>query len=251
MAFESELRHALAWCDAADEIALTHFRSGVVASLKADGSDVTDADRAIESMLRLSITAAYPTDAILGEEEGASGGGERRWILDPIDATTNFVRGIPVFATLCALEDADGLALGVVSAPALGTRWWATRGGGAFRDGSSIHVSSVASIEESHIGSGDVSKFSPEYRPGVLRLLDDAARHRGFGDFWGHMLVAQGSLDAMIDPIVSIWDVAACAIIVREAGGTFTTLSGDQRCDGGNALSSNALVGPALRAKIA
>lgn len=246
MSFETELAAVAAWCDRTDAIALEHFGTSI-AQQKADGTDVTIADRSIEQTLRAAITTLFPGDAIFGEEEGLIGEGPRRWIIDPIDATTNYVRGIPIFATLVALEDDEGLALGFVSAPGLQTRWWATRGGGAFSNNRPIHVSVVDKVEAMHLSTGDVALFGRQQRLGGLTtLLERVARHRGFGDFYGHMLVAQGSVDAMADPIVSPWDLAAVQIIVEEAGGLATTLGGERRYDGGSFLTSNGLLHGAL-----
>lgn len=244
MTFAAELDAVAAWCDRTDAIALAAFRETVDADVKADGSPVTKADREIESLLRSSIETAFPDDSILGEEEGATRpGAPRRWIVDPIDATVNFVRGIPIFATLIALEDQEGLALGLVSAPALGSRWWAVRGDGSFHNGSPIAASKVATLDEAHVATGGMELFAPHgLASGVESVIARVPRHRGFGDFYGHMLVAQGSVEAMIDPIVSPWDLAACQIIVQEAGGRFTSLSGRAGYDHGTALSSNGLV---------
>lgn len=244
MSFERELDAIAVWCDRTDVIALQVFRDVIEPDVKADGSLVTKADRAIESMLREAIEASFPGDAILGEEEGLSReGAARRWIVDPIDATTNFVRGIPIFATLIAVEDEDGLAAGFVSAPALHTRWWATRGGGAFHNGSPMSVSAVAALPDAHVATGGMELFAPHgLGAGVARVVERVPRHRGFGDFFGHMLVAQGSVEAMIDPIVSPWDLAACQIVVEEAGGRFTSLEGARGYEHGTALSSNGLV---------
>lgn len=244
----AELAAVARWCDDTDRLALEHFRAGVAFDLKADGTPVTAADRGIETLLRAAIAAEFPGDAVLGEEEGVTdGSAARRWILDPVDATTNFVRGVPIFATLVALEDAAGLALGFVSAPALRTRWWGIRGGGAFRDGAPIRVSSVASLGDAHVCTGGIDLFQAhETIAPLLVVTRQVSRQRGFGDFYGHMLVAQGSVEAMIDPVVSPWDLAACQIVVEEAGGRFTSLAGTPGYEGGNALASNGLVHDAL-----
>lgn len=249
MSFEKERTAAASWCDAADRIALDHFGDLVPAEVKADGTLVTAADRAIESMLRTQIARTFPADAVLGEETGVSGTGPRRWIIDPIDATTNYVRGIQIFATLIALEDSDGLAVGYVSAPALNERWWAVRGGGAFRNGEAIRVSQVSSLDQAHVTTGGLELFG-ERLDRVAALAQASQRFRAFGDFYGHMLVAQGSVEAMIDPVAATWDLAAVQIILQEAGGRLTTLDGSNGYDGGNAISSNGLLHDAIVAAV-
>ncbi|GAC1415874.1 MAG: histidinol-phosphatase [Actinomycetota bacterium] len=245
MSFDREIDALHRWSRRTRAIAMQHFRVDVPFETKQDGTPVTEADRAIESALRACITEEFPGDAILGEEEGLIGNAHspRRWIVDPIDGTQNFRRGLPLFATLMALEDADGLAAAFVDAPVLNQTWWAVRGAGAFRDGSPIHVSSVKTVSDAHIASGGIETIRGQ---GLLdrftQLCANAGRHRGFGDFWGHVLVAQGSVEAMIDPVVSIWDLAAVRLIVEQSGGRFTSLSGAPRHDAGNALSSNGLL---------
>jgi histidinol-phosphatase len=172
---------------------------------------------------------------MLGEEHGTVDGGARRWIVDPIDGTRNYSRGIPVWATLIALEEDDEVRLGVVSAPALGRRWWAERGAGSFADGDRIHVSHVARAEDA------VLCFALE------QPLPEIARRcwhpRAYGDFWAHMLVAEGAVDGAIDAVgVKLWDVAAIQPIVEEAGGRFSDRDGVARPDGGTAISSNGLL---------
>jgi histidinol-phosphatase len=182
---------------------------------------------------------------VLGEELGASPGqAARRWIVDPIDGTRNYSRGIPVWATLIALEEGGSLRLGVVSAPALGLRWWAERGGGAFAGSRPIRVSAVARIEDA------VLCVTPE-NP-VPELAGRAWHTRGFGDFWAHMLVAEGVVDGAIDAIgVSLWDLAAVQVVVEEAGGRFSDAAGAARADGGTGVSSNGLLHDELLAAAA
>lgn len=243
MAYDAELAAVLGWLDATDPVAMTHFRSGAPPEIKADGTPVTVADRTIEEMIRRAIESGFPGDAILGEEQGAIGEAARRWIIDPIDGTKNYARGVPVFATLVALE-VDGVpAVGAASAPALGTRWWAVRGGGAFRNGERIRVSSVDDLAEAHVCSGDVVRYAGDRLEPWLALCRRAARSRGFGDFWGHLLVAEGALEVMVEfPGLSPWDLAAPKIIVEEAGGRLTSLAGEDRIDAGDALTTNGLL---------
>ncbi|MBA3433353.1 MAG: histidinol-phosphatase [Actinobacteria bacterium] len=230
-----DLALALELADAADAISLPRFRTGIAVETKPDLTPVTEADRAAESELRRLLAARRPDDAVLGEEEGASGAGARRWILDPIDGTRNYSRGVPVWATLIALEDAGHVRLGVASAPALGRRWWAERGEGAFVDGEGIGVSSVARIEDA------VLSFA--YEDGVPDLARRAWHVRGLGDFWAHMLVAEGAVDGAVDARgVNEWDLAAIQVIVEEAGGRFSDFSGESRIDGRSAVTSNGLL---------
>jgi len=235
-----DLELALRLADAADAIALGRFRSrDLVVETKPDLTPVTQADREVERELRAMLGAERRRDAILGEEQGASGSGRRRWILDPIDGTRNYSRGIPVWATLIALEENRRIVLGVVSAPALHRRWWAERGSGAHAGGDVVHVSAVRRPEDA------VLSFALEQPlPG---LAARAWHARGYGDFWSHMLVAEGSIDGAIDAIgVSVWDLAAVQVIVEEAGGTFTDFSGQHRVDGASAISSNGHLHAAL-----
>jgi histidinol-phosphatase len=230
-----DLELALRLADAADAISLPRFRTGLAFELKADLTPVTEADRAVEATLRAVLGEERSADAILGEEQGTSGRGKRRWILDPIDGTRNYARGIPVWATLIALEEDGEVRIGVVSAPALGRRWWAERGGGAVLNGEHIGVSAVARIEDA------VLSFAVENA--VPNIARRAWHVRGFGDFWAHMLVAEGAVDGSVDAIgVAEWDLAAVQVIVEEAGGRFTDLEGVARLDGGSALASNGLL---------
>jgi histidinol-phosphatase len=235
------LAHALA--DAADGISLARFRAGdLVVETKPDLTPVTEADRAVEAAIRELLALERPEDGILGEEEGSTGESRRRWIVDPIDGTRNYSRGIPVWATLIALEEEGELALGLVSAPALGRRWWAERGAGAFADGEPIRVSQVARVEDA------VLCFALEEE---LPAVAHRCWHpRAYGDFWAHMLVAEGRVDGAIDAIgVAVWDLAAIRPIVEEAGGRFTDREGVARIDGGSAVSSNGHLHTALLAR--
>ena len=230
-----DLALALELADAADAISLPHFRTGIAVETKPDLTPVTEADRAVEAELRRLLAERRPNDAILGEEEGASGSGERRWILDPIDGTRNYARGVPVWGMLVALEEAGVVRLGVASAPALGRRWWAERGEGAHADGDRIGVSSVARVEDA------VLSFA--YENGVPDIARRAWHVRGLGDFWAHMLVAEGAVDGAVDSRgVNEWDLAAIQVIVEEAGGRFSDFSGESRIDRRSAVTSNGLL---------
>lgn len=242
----SDLQLALTAADVADRVTLSSYRRPDLAvETKADRSPVSEADRAVEAAVRDLIARERPGDAVLGEEMGTTGGGARRWVLDPIDGTVNFVRGVPVWATLVALEVDGTVQVGVASAPALGRRWWARRGEGAFAavpggSGERIHVSAVESLADCAISSGCIQHYADPQR--LVELALKVKHDRGFGDFWQHMLVAEGAFDAALEPVCSLWDVAALQVIVEEAGGKFTDFSGARRLDGGNAVSSNGLV---------
>ena len=239
-----DLELALGLADAADAIALPLFRTGLVIETKADLTPVTEADHAIEAEIRGLLAYERPDDAILGEEEGAAGVSAKRWLVDPIDGTRNYARGIPVWATLVAVEEDGIVQLGVASAPALGRRWWAERGAGAFANGEPIRVSAVSSVEEA------VLSFALE---GELPAIAQRAWHaRGFGDFWAHMLVAEGTVDGAVDAVgVHEWDLAAVQVIVEEAGGRFSDFGGEARIDGRSAVSSNGRIHEALLAAVA
>ena len=239
-----DLELALGLADAADALSMHRFRTGLAFETKSDLTPVTEADHAVEDELRALLARARPRDAILGEEQGTTGSGARRWILDPIDGTRNYARGIPVWATLVALEEAGEVRIGVVSAPALGRRWWAERGQGAVVNGTHIGVSSVARIEDA------VLSFAIE---NAVPMLARRAWHvRGFGDFWAHMLVAEGAVDGSVDAVgVAEWDLAAVQVIVEEAGGRFTDFEGVARFDGRSAIASNGLLHDELLRSVA
>ncbi|HZD00795.1 MAG TPA: histidinol-phosphatase [Actinomycetes bacterium] len=242
-----DLALALALADLADGITMERFRADdLVIETKPDLTPVTEADRAVEELLRKHIAAERPRHHVVGEElgaDGTGGPGSARWIIDPIDATKNYVRGIPVFATLIALERDGAVALGVASAPALGRRWWAARGAGAFANGAPVRVSRVARLADAQLGHSSISSWEAAgLRDPFLRLEQRCWRGRGFGDFWIHMLVAEGAVDVAAEPEVALWDVAAVQVIVEEAGGRFTSLDGAARPDRGSAVSSNGLL---------
>lgn len=234
-----DLAHELA--DIADRMTLSRFRaSDLVVDTKPDMTPVTEADRAVEEALRERLARDRPDDAVLGEEFGLEGESHRRWIVDPIDGTKNYVRGIPVFATLIALALGDEAAIGLVSAPALGRRWWARRGGGAHLNGEVIHVSGVVRLADAQLSYNDLRSFAEHgHAEGAGRLAATVWRVRGFGDFWSHVMVAEGSVDVAVEPIVMPWDLAPLQVIVQEAGGRFTDLEGGTGFTGGSVLSTN------------
>jgi histidinol-phosphatase len=236
------LAHELA--DVADTLSLEGFRRRSDVSLKLDGSVVTETDLAIERALRTRILAVFPDHRVIGEEDGVSGDDPEAptWILDPIDGTTNFVKGNPVFATLIAYAEAQQDMVGVVSAPALGTRWDGIVGEVARQDGLAIRVSPVASLREAEVSFGGLSDIEADL-PGALAAFSRATvRQRGFGDFWGYCLVAAGSSDVVLEARLNRWDLAAVRCVVEAAGGRVTDLSGQPRSDGGSALATNGLL---------
>ncbi len=241
------LQVALHASDAADAISLSGFTSrsfGV--TRKADNSEVTDIDRATEQAIVASLTSARPDYGIYGEEFGTSGpaNAEATWVIDPIDGTTNFVRGVPVWATLIALVRNGVPELGVVSAPAMGFRWWATTGGGAFFNGTRIYASSTTTISEAHVSTTPNAGWQAVGGiPKLVQLQTDALRARGFGDFWQHMLVAQGAIDVAVDVIgLQPYDNAAIYPIVQEAGGTITDRFGNADWRADSSVSSNGVL---------
>lgn len=229
----ADLELALRLADTADAISLARFRAlDLVVETKQDQSPVTEADREVEAELRAILAQERAEDAILGEEEGELGSGRRRWVIDPIDGTRNYARGVPVWATLLALAIDGRLEAAVVSAPALGRRWWAARGEGAYANGERIRVSAVARLEDASLSVALGRPVPPRAR--------EAWHLRALGDFWQHVLVAEGALDGAIDELgVTFWDLAAVQLVVEEAGGRFTDAEGVARSDGGSAVSSN------------
>jgi histidinol-phosphatase len=228
---------------------MPRFRArDLVVETKPDLTPVSEADRAAENVLRARIDSEHPGDGVVGEEYGETPGSrDRRWILDPIDGTKSFVRGIPAWGTLIALERDGEMVVGVVSAPALRRRWWATRGGGAFADGEPIRVSRVRALDDALFCFTSLTAFDQYGMGDEFRSL--AARcweARGFGDYWAHVLVAEGSADLAVEPIMNLWDNAALQVIVEEAGGRFTDLEGRPRSDGGSAVTTNGLLHEAV-----
>ena len=244
--YDDDLRFAHVLADAADDITMRRFRAlDLHVESKPDLTPVTDADLATEESLRNVLSRARPRDAILGEEHGRTGVGRRCWVIDPIDGTQNFVRGVPVWATLVGLMAGPEVVVGVVSAPALGRRWWAGRDGGAWTGrsltkASACRVSSVTSLQDASLSYSDLPGWEEQDRmTGFLGLARSVWRTRAYGDFWSHVLVAEGAVDISAEPEVSLWDVAALQIIVEEAGGTFTDLAGKATPDGGSAVCTN------------
>ncbi|MGI8692505.1 MAG: inositol monophosphatase family protein, partial [Geodermatophilaceae bacterium] len=240
--YEDDLRLAHVMADRADSLTMSRFAAtDLVVTAKADLTPVTDADNATEELLRSTLSQARARDAILGEEMGATGHGPRRWVLDPIDGTKNFVRRVPVWATLIGLMDGSEPVVGLVSAPALGRRWWAAKGTGAWTGkslsaASRCRVSDVDDLADASLSYSSLAGWEEQRRlDGFLDLTRKVSRTRAYGDFWSYMLVAEGAVDIACEPEVSLWDLAALAVIVTEAGGAFTDLTGRPGPDGGSA----------------
>ena len=248
MPLSSDLRIAIEAADAADAVTLRRFRAADLAvEMKADHTPVSEADRGAEQAIRAILKSSRPADAVVGEEYGATGDSGRRWIIDPIDATVNFVRGVPVWATLIALEIDGEVAVGVVSAPALHSRWWAARGLGAWANARRVRVSTTDRIEDAHLSINSVVTHEEHGRgPQILALSRRCARTRGFGDFWSFMLLAEGAVDIVVEPLAAVWDLAPLQVMVEEAGGRFTDLAGKRTIAGGKAVATNGLLHDAV-----
>ena len=249
--YSAELAFALTLADRADAISLSRYHAlDLEITTKPDNTPVTDADKAVERAIIDAIAAHYPTDGVVGEEFGSSGGKDRYWIIDPIDGTKNFLRGVPTWATLIALVENEKVVTSVVSSPALYRRWYATEGGGAYvlevnvgvadlqSASRKLSVSKVSAISDASIAYSDFQGWGAR-RSAFEKLLDSAWRSRGLGDFWSHMLVAEGAVDVAIEPSLALWDMAALDLIVREAGGRFSSLDGVEGPFGPHAISSN------------
>jgi len=256
---EQDLKLALKLADLADAISLKRYQANdLVIETKPDLSPVTDADKAVENAIRVELASARSADLIVGEEFGRPDSldlenlpdGKRYWVIDPIDGTKNFLRGVPTWATLIGLCNSKGeVIVGVVSAPALSRRWHATTGGGAYvthdlKGGSvtkKISVSKVSKLADASISYSDLIGWG-DSKEKFIKLQEKIWRTRGIGDFWSHMLVAEGAVDLSVEPQLALWDMAALEIIVREAGGRFTNTSGKAGVHGGSAVSSNGLL---------
>lgn len=240
------LAHALA--DLADAITLDRYQAqDLVVTNKPDNTPVTDADRAVETAIREALAKKRQSDGLVGEEFGSDKGSSGRyWVIDPIDGTKNFMRGVPTWATLIALVQVDSLGneevvVGIASAPALSRRWAAAKGHGATVNEKKISVSKVSSLHDASISYSDFVGWGDRLEP-FQKMLANAWRTRGIGDFWSHMLVAEGAVDVAVEPSLALWDMAALDIIVREAGGTFTNTAGQNGPFGGSGVSTNGLL---------
>ena len=251
---------ALSLCDEADAMALGHFRRDLEITTKPDRSFVTQADTAIERRIRERILDAHPDHGLIGEEEGVEAGqASVRWYIDPIDGTHNFMRGVPLFGTLLGVERDGEMQVGVISAPALRERWFAWRGGGAWTTGGvgllmgerrPVRVSGIASLADAQLIYSSPTDIEP-YAPGFRPLMARAWRDRGFGDFWGYALVADGSAEAMMEVGMNAWDLAAPLILIEEAGGRVTDFRGNRSIHEETMLASNGLLHDELLAALA
>ena len=259
---KSDLDLAIRLADIADEISLKRYQAlDLVVETKPDLSPVTDADKAVESAIRNEISKVRADDLVVGEEFGSpdSLAGKYYWVIDPIDGTKNYLRGVPTWATLIGLIDPTGeVVVGVVSAPALARRWWAAKDLGAktqFKSGvgvgeiSELKVSKVSKLNDASISYSDLIGWG-ERKDKFVALQEKVWRTRGHGDFWSHMLVAEGAVDVAVEPSLSLWDMAALDVIVREAGGKFTNLDGKDGPHGASAISSNGLLHDAFIGEI-
>jgi histidinol-phosphatase len=244
--YTDDLRLAHVLADDADSLTLDRFKAlDLHVMSKPDLTPVSDADQSVEEAIRRTLARARSRDAVLGEEQGSTGHSQRRWIVDPIDGTKNFVRGVPVWATLIALEVDGEIVMGVVSAPQLQRRWWAAKGGGAYTGKSlmkatQIHTSDVRRLEDASLSYSSLSGWEQRGQlDDFLSLSRRVWRTRAYGDFWSYMLLAEGAVDIAAEPELELYDMAALDIIVREAGGTFTSLDGAPGPWGGNAVASN------------
>jgi histidinol-phosphatase len=243
--FEDEMVFAMELADHAAQTAMGLFRrEELEIRTKADQTLVTEADTSIERTVRERIANVFPDDRVLGEEEGGSHDPSGRvWVVDPIDGTANFARGVPIWATLIALQVDGRSVLGVASAPALEERYAARRGHGATMNDHRIKVSGVSAVEDAHLLYAELKDMlAGAYAAPLASMIRASWRDRGFGDFWAHMLVARGAAEIMVDPSLATWDYAALTVIVEEAGGRITTFEGEPVHHGGSVLTTNGVL---------
>ena len=241
---DKRLEVAIAAAQAAGEIALRYFRTRLTVDYKSDRSPVTQADRECEQCIIEVLRQSFPDFGIVGEEFGERGGGARaRWIIDPIDGTKNFIRGVPYFAALIGLEEDGEVTTGVIYAPAVDDLLYAQKGTGAFDRNGRLRVSSVGALRDGTVVFGGLDIFRKAGRwDGFERLVWASGRQRGFGDYFGHTFVARGQAEAMVELDLKPWDLAAVKIIIEEAGGRLTDFTGAATIYGGDAIASNGLV---------
>ncbi len=244
--FTDDLRLAHVLADDADSLTTSRFKAqDLHVMTKPDLTPVTDADKSVEEGIRRTLSHARPRDAVLGEEQGSVGHSQRRWVVDPIDGTKSFVRGVPVWASLIALMVDDQVVVGCVSAPMLNRRWWASKDGGAWTGRSLLNaqpcrVSDVARLDDASLSYASLGAWEEQGRlEDFMSLARRCWRTRAYGDFWSYVLVAEGAVDVAAEPELELYDMAALDIIVREAGGAFTSLDGTPGPLGGNALATN------------
>ena len=247
--FADDLRLAHVLADAVDQLTMSRFKAqDLEVSTKPDLTEVTDADRAAEQLVRSQLSRSRSRDQVIGEEFGTTGASPRQWVIDPIDGTSNFVRGVPVWGTLIGLIEDGRPVVGLVSAPALGRRWWGGEEAGAWtgtriNSASRLQVSSVSRIDEASLSYSSLHGWAERERlPKMLNLMQRFWRTRAYGDFWSYMLVAEGAVDVACEPELALHDMAALVPIVTEAGGRFTSLQGEDGPFGGDAVASNGLL---------
>lgn len=247
--YADDLRLAHVLADAVDQLTMSRFKAqDLEVSTKPDLTEVTDADRAAEELIRSQLSRSRSRDQVIGEEFGTTGASARQWIIDPIDGTRNFVRGVPVWATLIGLIEDGQPVIGLVSAPSLNRRWWGGAGAGAWTGSrisaaSALKVSGVSRIEEASLSYSSLNGWADRDRlPQMLNLMQRFWRTRAYGDFWSYMLVAEGAVDVACEPELALHDMAALVPIITEAGGRFTSLDGEPGPFGGNAVATNGLL---------
>jgi len=257
-AYDDDLRLAHVLADMVDALTTSRYQAADLrVETKPDLTPVTDADKAAEELIRSQLRRTRPRDAVVGEEFEPTGHGSRQWVVDPIDGTKNFVRGVPIWATLLALLDDREPVVGVVSAPALGRRWWAARGTGAWTGRSlssarRLSVSAVADLADASLSYSDLREWGRAGRREPFLALEDTVwRSRAYGDFWSYMLVAEGAVDIAAEPQLELYDMAALVPVVVEAGGRFTSLEGDDGPFGGGAVATNGLLHDAVLSALA
>ena len=256
-AYDDDLRLAHVIADMVDSLTLSRFQAADLrVETKPDLTPVTDADKAAEDLVRTQLRRTRPRDAVVGEEFEPTGRGSRQWVVDPIDGTKNYVRGVPVWASLLALLDQGRPVVGVVSAPALARRWWAASGTGAWTGRSlsaarRLRVSGVPTLDDASLSYSDLSEWTrARRREQFLEFERRVWRSRAYGDFWSYMLVAEGAVDIATEPALEIYDMAALVPVVVEAGGRFTSIDGEDGASGGSALATNGLLHEAALAAL-
>jgi histidinol-phosphatase len=250
--YADELAVALRAAEEAGRFALGHFKTSLTVERKADASPVTIADRGAEERLRRALGAAFPHDGILGEELGeTSGTSGRRWVIDPVDGTQSFIRGVPLWGVLVGLEDGGECVVGVLALPALGETLSAARGAGAFMNGTRARVSTTPLADATILSSDASPRHFGDKHAGFTRLLARSGRHRGWGDCYGYALVATGRAEVMLDPLLNPWDAAAVKPIIEEAGGAFCAWDGVSTIHGGSGLAMPAALRDEVLAALA